>query len=225
MGLGINEITWLAVPTGKFKAGTSYQAGSPKPNVEVRFGPTFLSLLSHIVRAVKYTYLDMLPVLHHELYHAWEKHKLSTRPNLTGQAVEDKLNALSGTAHDVTDAETRSNAIGGGNAMESELLSELVEYSALNDLAGSLNVQVVSGSRFSTVNSMRSTEREVNMILSDMRSRFGPEGGYAIIQQLQTRVEGEPWFNDSAKTLLERTTLAVFSDQVFTPQPKGSLGP
>ena len=222
MGLTLQEVVWDARPDAGFKAASVYASGTPKPTLTIFFGPVFLALLG-IIPYKQSLYKDMIPILYHEMYHLWEDHKISSRPNLLGEETKTVIGRLKGTPQEITDQDIADTAVAGAETIESEIVSELVEHTALLEMARDIRSGIFMSDGFRTVNSPADSEQEIEHLLNVIKIAFGDAQGYHLASQLLNRVSNEPWVGTNTLAMFRRKIAWVFSTQILQPIPKGNL--
>lgn len=214
MQKSLQDIVWYEVNTTGIVAQCGLTGSPQNYTVVMRLGPAAFMLMQNPNET-------MLPVLSHEIYHAYEQWRLQARgslparPNLSRTEMARYLQILSGTSAS-PGAAREALATHFVRYNESEIYAELVEHSALQDptLQGSLppggQQLMISGRYQIVINSLTEIESEIQNRIELLRAIFGPQEGHVVAQGLLTRAQSEAWIHADTVNFFRRTIEATF---------------
>jgi hypothetical protein len=204
MNTTLNNISWFAASDVGFGAATELTGVSgtpPTAQIEVTLGPSMLVLMNRPTE-------DMIPVLYHELYHAWDNFRsqargaLPARPNLAEAEMTRQGGMLAGTAR-AGDIALIPEATSFARSQEGELFARLVEHSALQDpyFAGRGPRTVLTGSGLIMVNNRARVWSVVRESLEQLSVIFGVATARTIALSLVARANSEPLIHPNTRTM------------------------
>ena len=213
MRTSLQQIRWFAANNVGFTAAQSFLGASgspPSARFEIYLGPSMLVMMNRPSE-------EMLPVLAHEVYHAYETFRrmrrgaLPARTNLSEEEMNRRIGMLAGTSR-------RASMSYGGDARtfsrtaESELLAELIQHSGYQDPAMRRHQQrtIHLGSHLASVGDRQSNEADIRMRLRQIDTLFGATDGKAIALRLLARVRSERFFHPNSRTFLQQQIAAIF---------------
>jgi len=217
MQRSLTDIVWYTINIRGIAARAGLDGIPPGHRVVVQLGPAALLLMQSPNESI-------LPVMSHEIYHAYEQFRLQARgslparPNLSREEMVRRIQILSGTPL-APGTSREALALDFVRYNESEIYSELVEHSALQNptLRGSvppggrqLIVGIVGGSYQITINSLTQIEGEVQNRLELLRTVMGSQDGGAIARGLLTRAGSEGWLHADTVSFFDRAVHARF---------------